>query len=154
MNKIENLLKNKITEAVFSTFNIELEDDFVIIEIPKDSNNGDYSTNIAMKLTKSVKQKPSITANMLVEKLNETCEIAEKIEVAGVGFINFFIKSEVLAEIINTVIEAKDDYGKNNSGNNLKIRLNMSLPILLVLYIVDMPEERRGCDLSSVKIRL
>ncbi len=121
MNKIENILRNKINEAVYSTFNLELDDDFISIEIPKDSNNGDYSTNIAMKLTKSVKQKPAITANMLVEKLNETCNIAEKIEVAGVGFINFFIKNDILAEIINTVIDAKDDYGKNNSGNNLKI---------------------------------
>lgn len=121
MNKIENLLKTKITEAVFSTFNLEIDDNFIVVEIPKDATNGDYSTNIAMKLTKLVKQKPSITANMLVEKLNETCHIAYKIEVAGVGFINFFIKNEVLADIINTVIDAKDTYGQNDSGNNLKI---------------------------------
>lgn len=121
MNRIETLLINEIREAVFSTFHIALEDDFVTVEIPKDSSNGDYSTNIAMKLTKIVKQKPGLTAQMLVEKLNETCDIAEKIEVAGVGFINFFIKNQILADIINTVIDAKEDYGRNQSGSNLKI---------------------------------
>ena len=121
MNKIETLLKNKIAEAAFSVIDLELTDDFVFIEIPKDSNNGDYSTNIAMKLTKQVKQKPIITANMLVEKLNKTCDFAEKIEVAGVGFINFFIKNTVLAEIINVVIDAQENYGQNKSGNNQKI---------------------------------
>ncbi|MGI6607780.1 MAG: arginine--tRNA ligase [Erysipelotrichaceae bacterium] len=121
MNKIETLLKNKIIEAVFSSFHIELNDDYIVIEIPKDSNNGDYSTNIAMKITKSVKQKPRATAEILVGKLNEICDFTEKIEVAGVGFINFFIKNEILTEIINTVIAAKDNYGENQSGNNLKI---------------------------------
>lgn len=121
MNKIEILLIDKIKEAVFSTFHIELADDFIVIEIPKDNNNGDFSTNIAMKLTKLVKQKPSVTAEMLVEKLNENCNFVKKIEVAGVGFINFFIKNDILASIINTIIDAKDDYGQNKSGNNLKI---------------------------------
>lgn len=121
MNNIEVALKGSIEKAVQECFNITPESGLVMIEIPKDNSNGDYSTNIAMRLAKVVRSNPQVIAKALVEKLESNLENADKIEVAGPGFINFWIKKSELASVINTVIDAKDDYGKNNSGNGLKI---------------------------------
>ena len=121
MNNIEVALKNNIEKAVMECFNITPEPGLVMIEIPKDNSNGDYSTNIAMRLAKVVRSNPQVIAKALVEKLESNLENADKIEIAGPGFINFWIKKSELAGVINTVIDAGDDYGKNNSGNGLKI---------------------------------
>lgn len=121
MNNIELELKSSIEKAVSDCFNITPESGLVMIEIPKDNSKGDYSTNIAMRLTKIVRQNPQVIAKALVEKLEADLQNADKIEIAGPGFINFWIKKTELANVINTVIDAGDDYGKNNSGNGLKI---------------------------------
>lgn len=121
MNNIELELTSSIESAVKECFDITPESGLVMIEIPKDNSKGDYSTNIAMRLTKIVRQNPQVIAKTLVEKLEEKLQNAEKIEIAGPGFINFWIKKTELASVINTVIDAGDDYGKNNSGNGLRI---------------------------------
>ncbi|MGN1343062.1 MAG: arginine--tRNA ligase, partial [Traorella sp.] len=121
MNKIELDLVNSIKAAVNECFDIEPEDGLVMIEIPKDNTKGDYSTNIAMRLTKILHQNPQSIAKALVEKLETSLENVEKIEIAGPGFINFRIKKSELANVINTVLDAGDDYGKNDSGKGLKV---------------------------------
>ena len=115
---IEQILVNKIKEAIKTKYNI-IDDSLVMVERPKDENNGDYSTNIAMRICKLVKNKPQDIAITLKEELEKNEEI-EKIEIAGPGFINFWIKKGNLAAIINTVLDKKDDYGKSNYGNNEK----------------------------------
>ena len=89
MNNIEVALKGSIEKAVQECFNITPESGLVMIEIPKDNSNGDYSTNIAMRLAKVVRSNPQVIAKALVEKLESNLENADKIKVAGPGFINF-----------------------------------------------------------------
>lgn len=121
MNNIELELTSNIENAVKECFDITPESGLVMIEIPKDNTKGDYSTNIAMRLTKIVRQNPQMIAKTLVEALEKNLQNAEKIEIAGPGFINFWIKKTELANVINTVIDAGDDYGKNDSGHGLRI---------------------------------
>ena len=121
MNKIELNLVSNIENAVKECFDITPENGLVMIEIPKDNTKGDYSTNIAMRLTKILRQNPQLIAKALVEKLEATLDNVDKIEIAGPGFINFWVKKTELANVINTVIDAGDDYGKNDSGKGLKI---------------------------------
>lgn len=121
MNNIELELTSNIESAVKECFDITPEPGLIMIEIPKDNSKGDYSTNIAMRLTKIVRQNPQIIAKALVEKLQQKVKDADKIEIAGPGFINFWIKKTTLANVINTVIDAGDDYGKNDSGHGLRI---------------------------------
>lgn len=55
----------------------------------KDNNNGDYSTNIAMRLAKILRKKPQEIAQTIVSSLENSLSCADKIEIAGPGFINF-----------------------------------------------------------------
>ena len=121
MNKIEIKLVNVIYEAVKRTFEIDSIQDQVMVEIPRDNANGDYSSNIAMRLAKALKRKPYDIAIELKKNLDD--EIIERVDVAMPGFINFWIKKNAIASIINTVIEKGNDYGKSNHGQNEKILL-------------------------------
>ena len=121
MNEIETKLHQSIKEVVNDRFNYNPEDGLVMIETPKDNSNGDYSTNIAMRLTKILHQNPQIIAKTIVEGLTKKLDDVDKIEIAGPGFINFWIKKTALADIINTAISLNEDFGKNDSGNGLKI---------------------------------
>lgn len=121
MNEIETKLHQSIKEVVNDRFNYNPEDGLVMIETPKDNSNGDYSTNIAMRLTKILHQNPQIIAKTIVEGLTKKLDDVDKIEIAGPGFINFWIKKTALADIINTAISLNEDFGKNDSGNGLRI---------------------------------
>lgn len=121
MNKIENDLVKSITDIILKKFEYQCDDGLVMIEIPKDNKNGDYSTNIAMRLTKILRRRPQEIAQVIVEAIAENVDFVEKVEIAGPGFINFFIKKDELAACINTVFEMNDKYGENESGNKLPI---------------------------------
>lgn len=121
MNKIENGLKQSIEKAVKKLYQLDLEDGVIMIEIPKDSSKGDYSTNIAMRLTKLVRKNPQMIASELVNEISESASDVQAVEVAGPGFINFRMKKNALAAIINTVLDQEAKYGHNDSGNGTKI---------------------------------
>ena len=96
------------------------EDINFVIEIPKDNANGDYASNVAMQLTRILKKNPRQIATEILDNFNkDICEI-DKIEIAGPGFINFFIKSTSFASLINQVISQGDNYGKQDYGKNKK----------------------------------
>jgi len=123
MNQIENKLKETIIKAIDKAFSYQVLADDIIIEIPKEKQYGDYSTNIAMRLAKTLKNKPQIIANMIVDQLNKNTDIINTASVAGPGFINLVVRAESLADVINTVLLAEGDYGKTNIGKGLKINL-------------------------------
>ncbi len=120
MNKIENKLVSIINDAVKKTFDLD-SSDLAMVEIPRDNTNGDYSTNIAMRLAKSLHKKPLDIANQLKDSLID--EVIEKVEIAGPGFINFWMKQGAIADVINTVLEKSGDYGKSDSGKGEKVLL-------------------------------
>lgn len=117
---IKNILKEILNNSLKNIYEIDLNK--IIIEIPKNKTNGDYSTNIALTLTKQLKKSPLDIANMIVENIQNN-EVIEKIEIASPGFINFYIKKEYLLNNINNILEKKRQYGKNNSGQNQKINI-------------------------------
>lgn len=93
----------------------------IIIEIPKDSKNGDYSSNIAMQLTKELHINPREIATYLQENIQD--KQIEKIEIAGPGFLNFFVKKEYLFDNINTILKQRENYGRSLIGNNQKLNI-------------------------------
>lgn len=123
MNKIEMNLKKCIQEAVFAAFETEIAEDEITVEIPKEKNHGDYSTNTAMRLTKKLHKNPREIAEMLSKAMDLKACGAERLEIAGPGFINFFMKSDSLAGVIQTVIEQKENYGKSDAGKGIKINV-------------------------------
>ncbi len=112
-------MKEKLKEIIKKSLddNISLEE--ITIETPKEKTNGDFSTNIAMKMAKKLNKSPIELANIIKEKINE--EYIEKIVVAGPGFINFYLKKDYLLENIKKVINEKENYGRSDYGKNIKI---------------------------------
>lgn len=109
----------KIIKESLDKLNIDISESDIIIDIPKNANNGDYSTNIALLLTKKLHENPEAIANKI--KDNISSDILDKVEVAKPGFINFYLKKERLYEELNKIIELGKSYGKNNLGNGKKI---------------------------------
>ena len=120
MDKIENKLINTISQAVKSKFDLDLNEGMVMVEIPKDKANGDYSTNIAMRLTKQLGRKPQDIASELVEELSKS-DLIEKVEVAGPGFINFVVNKGELTNIITTIINKGHEYGSQDKYKDVKV---------------------------------
>lgn len=93
-----------------------------IIEVPNDKKNGDFSTNVAMELTKVLRKNPRDIANNIVTNIEKN-NIIDRIEIAGPGFINFYLKKSYLLSGINEIIELGDNYGKSTIGNHKKINI-------------------------------
>lgn len=92
-----------------------------IIEVPKDKANGDYSTNVAMAGAKSFHQAPRQIAESIVSRLDLADTLFERAEIAGPGFINFYLSDRFYAEILKDVVNSKEDYGKSDYGKGKRV---------------------------------
>jgi len=125
-NQINNIISNAISntgkalnadeEAINNALKVEIE-----TEIPKDKSHGDFSTNIAMKLSKILRNSPQNIAKNLVEQINTDNTYIEKTEIAGPGFINFYLSDAWLYDALKACIEKKENYGRLNIGNGKKV---------------------------------
>ena len=102
MSEITKSLQEIIINSVKNTFN-EIDENtlstLVMVEIPKDKVHGDYSTNIAMRLTKILHKDPMSIASPIVEKLKES-EVFDNVELVRPGFINLFLNIDSLSRVI------------------------------------------------------
>ena len=118
MNDFGSKIYDAAKKAVKEVYDLEPAEGQLIIETPQDTKLGDYSTSIAMKLSRTLRRNPMEIAEPLTAKLAELLPECESIIVARPGFINFKLKQSALAAVINEVIAAGDDYGKNDSGKD------------------------------------
>ncbi|MBQ1341055.1 MAG: arginine--tRNA ligase, partial [Erysipelotrichaceae bacterium] len=118
--KVEEILITALKQIVTDKYGIIPEDKMVMIEIPKDNSNGDYSTNLAMRLTKLLRRRPQEIAAEIKEEILSRLSEVENIEIAGPGFINFWIRKDAMANVINNIIAQGDNYGHTNTGNGVK----------------------------------
>ena len=116
----KEILKEDILKSL-NKLNLEKTKEEIIIEIPKTPINGNYSTNIALALASELKKSSREIANAI--KMNFSSNIISKVEVAGPGFINFFINKECLYDVLNEILDKKKNYGKSNIGQNKKINI-------------------------------
>lgn len=127
MNIVEQVqlkLKEEIRAAVIKA-ELATEEQLpdVILETPKDKANGDYSTNMAMQLARVAKKAPRAIADALVANFDQTKASIEKIDIAGPGFINFYMNNNYLTDLIPTVLTAGEKYGETTVGNGQKIQV-------------------------------
>ncbi|RKD23025.1 arginine--tRNA ligase [Ammoniphilus oxalaticus] len=94
-----------------------------VLEIPKEKAHGDYATNIAMQLTKIARKPPRQIAEAIIERFRAGQAHVAKVEIAGPGFINFYMDHSYITDIIPQVIEAGDRYGTTTDGQNEKIQV-------------------------------
>lgn len=92
-----------------------------IVEIPADKSHGDFATNVAMVSAKTFKIAPRKIAELICEEAILDGTYFERIEIAGPGFINFFLGRRWFSEIVDTVIKEGDSYGRTLTGNGKKI---------------------------------
>ncbi|MCC8073207.1 MAG: arginine--tRNA ligase [Clostridiales bacterium] len=121
----EEILKNKITDAVKAAMECgdlpQGEIPQFIVEKPANKANGDYSSNIAMAGARVFHKAPKIIAQCIVDHLDLSDTLFERCEIAGAGFINFFLSSAYYREILKDVIACGDDYGKSDYGKSKKV---------------------------------
>lgn len=92
-----------------------------IIEVPKDKANGDYSSNVAMAGAKCFRKAPRQIAEIIVSHLDLNDTLFERCEIAGPGFINFYLGGKFYAEILKDVVNSDADYGKSDYGKGKKL---------------------------------
>lgn len=102
--------------------NINMDVSNIIVEIPNNKENGDYSTNIALSLASKLHKSPKELANLIIENIDKE-DLIENIQIASPGFINFYLNKKYLLKNLNTIIEKKRNYGKTNIGNHQKINI-------------------------------
>ncbi len=114
-------IKTVIIEILKNKLEIEEEINFTV-EIPKEEKFGDFSTNIAMVLSKRLKKKPRDIAENIKQIIEENYKnIFQKIEIAGPGFINFFISNNFWNSVFKEIFNLRENFFKFNLGNNIKV---------------------------------
>ncbi|MBE7051818.1 MAG: arginine--tRNA ligase [Ruminococcaceae bacterium] len=117
-NAVANLASELPVDAVLieNACKVEIE-----AEIPKDKTHGDFSTNIAMKLTKVLKNSPVNIANALIKVMNTEGTYIEKVEIAGPGFINFYLTKKRIYDALKSAYELGDEFGRLDVGKGKKV---------------------------------
>lgn len=92
-----------------------------IIEVPADKKNGDFATNVAMACARVFKTAPVKIANAIVNNLDLSATVIDHCEIAGPGFINFFLSSKYYSEVLKEILKEDQAYGSSNYGNGEKV---------------------------------
>ncbi len=121
----EERLAGAVREAVRSTYGLEL--DGVHVERPNDPSHGDFATNVALANARVFRRNPREVAENVVEALD--APFVRKAEVAGPGFVNFWLSPEVLWEEIATLLREGERYGrKEPSGAPIQLEFVSANP--------------------------
>ncbi|AFM26570.1 arginine--tRNA ligase [Desulfomonile tiedjei] len=114
-------LKKAVTEGQVDI----REPESVLVEVSrsKDPRFGDYATNIALVLSGPAKLKPRQLAEIVVQNLNMDPSVLAKAEIAGPGFINFFLATEVWHKVLATIHEEKEVYGASEKPDSPRVLL-------------------------------
>ena len=119
---IEELVKQAIASAQAAGDLPEFEVGDCGIERPADSGNGDWTSTVAMRSARLAKCAPAKIAAAIVAHMPSDARIA-RVEVAGPGFINFYLNTAASNEVFQTVRKAGADWGKCNVGDGLRVQV-------------------------------
>ncbi len=121
------LLSQKIKEAVEKLYNVKLET--VVIEVPENEQFGDFSTNVALTITKLLKKVPfDIATELAMELSSYDMKSFSKVEAIRPGFINFKLSKDYLLSNMCTILQEKDSYGSSKIGGGRNVIVEYSQP--------------------------
>ena len=109
--------KSLTKNADFDASNLAIQ-----LERPKNKDHGDFSTNLAMVLAKPLRLNPRAIAESLIQALPTSIYI-EKVEIAGAGFINFYLGANAKQAIIALIAAQGEKFGHNNIGKGRKVQV-------------------------------
>ncbi|MBL4902965.1 MAG: arginine--tRNA ligase [Desulfocapsa sp.] len=121
LNNLKNLLDACFKEGVDEGHWSDKAAGRYSLEVPKREGQGDYSTNMAMVMAGMEKKNPREIASALVELLSVDDSMIEKLEIAGPGFVNIFLKQKVWQDVLHSVYAAGTDFGKSTIGKGKKV---------------------------------
>ena len=113
LSKTEDKLRSLLSAALSAAFGCEAPD--FLIEVPKDTANGDYSTNMAMLLSRSLKKAPRDIAAEIVKNI-ATDDMVERVDIAGPGFINFYLNTSYIYDVLKEIEVKGSEYGHIDVG--------------------------------------
>lgn len=122
-NDIGGRLKTALTLAkTGGELSFDTIPDFVV-EIPREQTHGDFAANIALVMAKEARMAPRKIAEIMVSRLDTAGSFIDRAEVAGAGFINFFLKNDWLFNVPALVHEMGDRYGSVAVGSGKKVQV-------------------------------
>lgn len=132
MNIIENL-KTSMIDIIEAAFNKAVSDgeipspessisEMIKLEVPKDKQHGDFACNIAMLLAKPLKTPPRKIAEAIAKNI-ETVGDIKRVEIAGAGFINFYLSNNYLCGVLKAIEDMGTDYGRTETGKGKKVMI-------------------------------
>lgn len=124
LEQVKTRLTEQIAAAVAKT-GLVTEDQMpnVMIEKPKEKSHGDYATNIAMQLTRLARRNPREIAELIKQHFDMKSAGVERLDIAGPGFINFFLDKSYLYQVITQAIKEGERYGQSNIGQGQKVQV-------------------------------
>ncbi|SDZ19283.1 arginine--tRNA ligase [Bacillus sp. 166amftsu] len=124
LEQVKELIKEEIKAAVLKA-ELATEEQIpnVVLESPKDKTHGDFSTNMAMQLARVAKKAPRMIAEELIANFDKAKASIEKIEIAGPGFINFYMDNSYLTDLISAIVNAGEAYGETDTGKGEKVQV-------------------------------
>ena len=118
--------KKVIADSIANAVELNSDELYSFIEIPKDSENGDYAFP-CFRLAKELRKSPMVIAEEIKEKIELNSEIIEKVDVVS-GYLNFFVNKNKLAQVVIEEIQQNNEYGKSDIGNGKNIVIDYSAP--------------------------
>ena len=122
LEQLEATLKEAISRAIQADALSGAVPDSIKLERPKDRSHGDYATSIALQISKTMGKNPREVAQVIADQLTGI-EAINKVEIAGPGFINLTLNRASQAQLVETIVAAKDSFGVGKSLSGTKINL-------------------------------
>jgi arginyl-tRNA synthetase len=124
LDQVKQTLKEEIAAAALRTGLVDKERlPDVHLEVPKEKSHGDFSTNLAMQLTRIAKQNPRLIAEQIIQQMDMARARVARAETAGPGFLNFFMDKSYLYQVIDEIRKKGDRYGSVNLGAGKKVQV-------------------------------
>lgn len=129
MSKMVKEVENKLYEAIESAVKSAIENGDLpqadipkfIIEKPADKKNGDFSSNIAMAGARAFHGAPRMIAEAIVKNFSLDGGYIDRCEIAGPGFINFYLSDKYYSDVLKDIVASGDSYGRSDYGEGKKI---------------------------------
>ena len=119
--ELKNIIEQAVKKAVSNGALPEAEMPQFNIEKPANKDNGDYSTNVAMAGARAFKKAPRIIAEAIVSCIDLDGTAFDRVEIAGPGFMNFFLSQQFYSDVLKDVFSCGKDYGKSDYGQGKRV---------------------------------
>lgn len=119
--ELKNIIEQAVKKAVSNGALPEAEMPQFNIEKPANKDNGDYSTNVAMAGARAFKKAPRMIAEAIVSCIDLEGTAFERVEIAGPGFMNFFLSQQFYSNVLKDVFSCGKDYGKSDYGQGKRV---------------------------------